>query len=536
MRTARLVAGSCALAVMLVATAVAGAGPTPPGIPAARVADVSGDVRAAIDDARARLEQAQERKSAPAVLAAAWGHLGDVFFIHDFAEQARTSYRRAAELEPGEFAWPYMLGMVELSTGDIAAAIQALDEALALAPDNHAARIRRGRALRDSGELTLAEEDFARALELMPGSAAALGGLGRVALERGRHQEAVELLEQALQQEPAASGLQHSLGMAYRGLGEVDRARHHLGLRGDRDPEIPDPLLSRVQMQSRSPQFFLELGLSLADRGDFEGALAMMARVLQLDPEHAHALLNSGELLARLDRFDEAHAVFTRLVEVDTASGDGLFYLGQVEELRGNPGAASEAYQKALEIEATHADARQALAGLLLQAGQFERAAEQYLRLAEASVTPAEQVEYRYWHGMAEIGAGDCHSAQASLEQADELSPQPIPAILEALVRLHSTCIRGDAVSLQQMTDIAERLYNANPGLDSAETLAMVYAASGRFDDAVDLQAHAIFEALKNNMLGQRPELQQNLARYESGEPALQPYASLAALSARRAN
>ena len=41
-----------------------------------------------------------------------------------------------------------------------------------------------------------------------------------------------------------------------------------------------------------------------------------------------------------------------------------------------------------------------------------------------------------------------------------------------------------------------------------------------RFDDAVDLQMQAIFEALKTGELAQRPDLRENLERYEAGQPA----------------
>ncbi|MEL7373868.1 MAG: hypothetical protein AAGJ36_05345, partial [Pseudomonadota bacterium] len=55
---------------------------------------------------------------------------------------------------------------------------------------------------------------------------------------------------------------------------------------------------------------------------------------------------------------------------------------------------------------------------------------------------------------------------------------------------------------------------------------AMVYAALDRFEDAVDLQAEAMFEVLKLTGLERRPELQADMARYRSGQPALRAYAA----------
>jgi len=512
------------VAAILVAGSAVQADPLLPKIPASQLEKVPETVRAAIDEARRAVAEGVESGEEPGARAEDWGRLGDVLFVHGFDEPAKHAYRQAAELAPAEFAWHYLLGMVDLSAGNLADAIKALDIALRLEPDNHAAHVRRGRAHLGSGELSAAESDFRRALALEPESAAALGGLGRVAVARERYDEAVKWLEKALAVEPAADLLQHPLGMAYRGLGEVDKARYHLGLRGDREPQVADPLLARVQSRSRSPQFYLQLGLDLADQGDLEGALAMMGRVLRLEPGNTRALLNSGELLARLDRLNDAHAVFQRLAEAQPDSGQPHYYIGQVEELRGNPAAAIAAYRDALSSEETHAQARAALARQLLESGEPEAAVRQFDRLAKTAGTTEAQLRHRYWQAIAEISAGHCDRAHDILERARALSDQPVAALVDAQVRLRSTCLPAGAGQLAEVVSTAEQLYDASPALH-AETLAMAYAASGRFDEAVDLQMQAIFEAAKDGSIAARPDLRKNLARYESGTAAVVPYA-----------
>lgn len=497
----------------------------PPEIPASQRDGMPEPVRTAIADARRAVITAEEYAESPAALAAAWGGLGDVFFVHGFDEPAREAYRKAAELAPAEFAWHYLLGMVEFSAGNLAGATAALDTALGLEPDNHAARIRRGRVHLQSGSLSAAEADFRRALEIQPDSAAALGGLGRVAVAQERYGEAVEWLQKALTLEPGADLLQHPLGMAYRGLDQLDQARRHLELRGNREPQVADPLLARVQSRSRSPQFYLQLGLDLADQGDLDGSLAMMARVLRLEPANARALLNSGELLARLGRLVDARAVFERLADAEPDSGQAHYYIGQVEELRDDPAAALAAYRKALEIDETHAQARAALARKLLENGEAQAAVSQFDRLAESAVTTEEELRYRYWQAMAEIRAGRCERARAAIERARALSDLPVAAVTDAHVRLHATCVPAKAGRLAEIVSAAERLYDASPGRESAETLAMAYAAAGRFNEAIDLQMQAVFEAVKDGSITARPDLQENLARYESGETAAVPYA-----------
>jgi len=524
MKRACLILGLGLWSLAAVADAAAAQAPRIPAPAEAQLAAVPQSVRSALEEAQNRLRQAINSSAAPADQAAAWAHLGDVFFVHEFNDEARTSYQRAVALDPRRFEWHYLLGMLELSMGNVAAAINAMDAAIALDPDNYPARIRRGRALLDSAELARAEADFDVALALSPNSAAALGGLGRVALERAEYREAVELLSRAITLDPGASRLNHSLGMAYRGLGELDRARYHLAHSGEREESVDDPLLARVQSKSRSPQFLLELGLGLADRGDLEGGLAIMARVLRLEPKNVQALLNAGELLARLDRLEDAHAVFLRLAEADPGSGVAQFYIGQIEEIRGKPADAIESYRKALELDAAYTDAREALLRVLLQTGEPKASARGFRELLAAATSPPEQAKYNYWLGLTEIAQGNCAGAREAIARANELSPQPLAEYLDALIRIDSTCARPSGERLGELVATGEQLYDFNTGLDSAEMLAMAYAANGRFDDAVDLQRYAIFEAVKGGVLSQRPALQDNLARYESGKPAARPY------------
>lgn len=53
--------------------------------------------------------------------------------------------------------------------------------------------------------------------------------------------------------------------------------------------------------------------------GDLEGALESWSRVLELRPQRFEAWMQSGVLLARLERLDEARAAFARAMELDPA-------------------------------------------------------------------------------------------------------------------------------------------------------------------------------------------------------------------------
>jgi len=501
-------------------TATAGLEP----IPELPLEQVAAPVRRALSEARDRLDHALSGDVADAVLAEAFGHLADVSFAHDLTAQARAAYRNAIELRPERQEWHYLLGLVEISEGRLDAGIAALDQAIDLYPRDFAVLIHRARARLQRGDLDAAAADFERARGLVPEAPAVLGGLGRVALERQQYQRAIELFEQALERAPAASRLHHFLGRAYRAVGDRERARDHLEQAGEAAEPFPDPVLDQVRQLSRSPQFYLEAGLSQAGLGQLEGAERMLARARELAPDDPDVVRNHGDVLARLGRLDQARAAFSELVELDPESPQAHFYLGQAEELGGRLDAALAAYQRAIEVGATDPAVEESIAHIMLRKGDTTEAGARFARLAETAEEVADAARFRYWQGLVELAAGRCGTAAGWLEQAHTLTDGYSEAVVTALARMHASCLPPETVDLDQALEWAQLVYDARPGLRSAATLAMVHAARGEFDDAIDYQAQAMFEAVKRGILTERPELEQNMARYREGRPAPMPF------------
>jgi Tfp pilus assembly protein PilF len=335
----------------------------------------------------------------------------------------------------------------------------------------------------------------------------------------------MDYLERALALDPAASQLHHSLGMAYRGLGDIEQARYHLERRGNRPATINDPLLDAVRGKSRSPQFYVEMGLELAADGRLEEAALALQRAVQLDPDNRAALLNAGELLARLGNTEQSRALFERLAALDPEDSRAWFYLGQLDELQSRPDVALEHYRRALAADPAATDARLAVADLLFSRREFAGAATEYGRLREAAGPTDQQPLYGLLLAASHLGGGDCERALEAAEQALADTGPPSVDLVAMVARLRATCGPDVPDRRQAGVELAEQLYQEVPGRESAETLALAYAGVGLFDEAVELQMQAIFEALKTGELPQRPDLRENLERYERQERAPAAYA-----------
>jgi tetratricopeptide (TPR) repeat protein len=494
-------------------------------LPAEDLASVAQPVREALTVARERVEKARDGNANEIALAEAYGNLADVSFAHDLSALARVAYGNALTLRPDRQEWHYLLGLLEISEGDLEAGIASLTRAIELFPDDHAALIRRGRAFLEAGEFQRAASDFQAAARIVPESPAVLGGLGRAGFQLGEHEAAVNLLEMALERAPQANALHQPLGMAYRALGNTEQARYHLSRSGEVREPVNDPVLDRIRRLSRSPQFYLEAGLGQAEQGNYAQAAALLQQAHLLAPEDDRILRELGEVLARAGELDAARDAFTALIERSTVDAEAYVLLGQVEELRGDFDAALAAYRDALSIDPDFADARESIAFARFNQGAFGEAAERFAELAEASEEPAEQARFVYWQAMIDLAQERCAEAADRLAQARALTEDRDADVLTAVARLRASCLQAGEAELEEAMGWAEALYESAPGIETAATRAMVHAARGEFDDAVDFQAQAMFEALKRyGNLDGRPDLQAAMARYQEGRAAERPF------------
>jgi tetratricopeptide (TPR) repeat protein len=126
---------------------------------------------------------------------------------------------------------------------------------------------------------------------------------GEMFMSQGRWEEAIQTFTAALRIEPNNAALHSNLGMAYY-------------FHGDSAAAIPE-LQAAVRLDQARVDALHGLGLALADRGDFEGAIAAF-RVSSR--EHPAAYYNLGNALEQRDHRKEATAAYIRYLASSPAA------------------------------------------------------------------------------------------------------------------------------------------------------------------------------------------------------------------------
>ena len=319
-RTVLAAAGVCVVVAAGVTIGVMRRGTTAPAAGSAVVTFPNPDttlmqprVAQAISDARRTL-----RRNAGS--AAAWGKLGAVCDAHLLYAEAETCYRRAQQLAPGEFRWPYLLAIVLDTQGAPANEVnRQFEAARTIVPNFPPLFVRLGDALVRQGRLADARNAYARAVELDTDFAMAHRSLGQVTLAMGDPQAALGHLQRAAQYAPNDSLVYAGMAQAYTRLGDTSAAAAATAQtrRLPRDLGLPDPIRFEVESLGVSSELCDKRAARRMAAGDFNGALEDLGIVEETRPRDAGVQYRIGLALENLGRRDEAIARYRRATRID---------------------------------------------------------------------------------------------------------------------------------------------------------------------------------------------------------------------------
>ena len=141
--------------------------------------------------------------------------------------EAAAYFEEALKLRPQSDVARSMLAKVEHSRGNLAAARQNIDAAIAANPLNAEYRYVRGLILLSLGESAAAEEELALAGRLAPFFGDTFNQLGHLAARRGDWALAAHRYEEAVVAEPGEAAYHMNLAGAYQRLGRESDAEKH---------------------------------------------------------------------------------------------------------------------------------------------------------------------------------------------------------------------------------------------------------------------------------------------------------------------
>jgi tetratricopeptide (TPR) repeat protein len=464
-----------------------------------------------------RLEQQDRSRDERA---SAYGEFGQLLLAAGFRATAAACFTNAERLAPTELRWPYYLAHIHRADGRSLDAAAAFERAVRADASFMPALVWLGNSYLDQGRPEDAKRYFQQALALRPDAVAALFGMGRAALALKDYQAAVAHLERALSLDPSAGAVHQPLGLAYRGLGRTPEAERHLSHR-EAVAEIrpsPDPLDVHVTVETAVG--YQVRGQRALEAGDFEGAIALLRRAVELAPDDPALRHRYGTALALGGDPAAARAEFETLTRRWPRYEKGQYSLGLIKADEGDLQGALTAFRRSVAAAPNFLEARLQLAHLLRRTGSPRAALPDYSQILE--VDPR-VIEARFGRAMSLVSLGRFPEAKAELEQGRTLHPEEAGFTL-ALARLLAASPDDTARDGSRAITLLDGIPESQRRIEWGVVRAMALAESGRFDEAVRVQ-RAVIASLEKNGSPQLARTQTGVLRlYESRRPTRTPW------------
>ncbi len=482
---------------------------------------VEDSVETQLNERYAALTARQKDSVTPtADLGREFGEMGTLLLAAGFRDPAEAALLNAEALAPGDMRWPYYLGDLYRTKGDIPSAVAAFERARRLAPNDVPTMIWLGEAALDQGRPDAAEPLFTKALSLDPRSVAAHYGLGRTALARKDYARAAQNLEQALALDSKASVIHYSLALAYRGLGDARNAELHLQQRGTVQIQ-PDPLRKSLDDLLHSALTYEKNADVAGNRSEWPEAAEYLRKAVALAPTRASPRHKLGTALFYMGDRQGAFEEFQEAVRLSPGFAPAHYALGVLHEETGQHQQAIESFSAAIKFEPNNVDARLGLADALRRSGQLEASLSEYERIS--TIDPG-SVKARFGHAAALIRLKRYQEARDRLAEAMDRYPGE-PAFARVAARLFAAAPDNRVRDGRRALAIAQALVNQRPRtMELAETMAMASAEAGQYGDAVRWQREAIEAAERTGRSDMMKRLAGNLELYQTGRPCRTPW------------
>ncbi len=341
--------------------------------------------------------------------------------------------------------------------------------ALEVTEDNFVMHINLGLALYSQGFVDEANSHYRQALQIKPGSPKAHNNLAVLLIEQGAMEEATKHCRQALRFRPDFADAHSNLGSALAKAGKLDEAIEHFH------------------------------------------------QALKIEPDHIGTHNNLGSALAIKGKLDEAVGYYRRALRLNPNNELTLTNLGKALRLQNKLDEAITCYKESLRLKPDQPGAHRNLAMILFRQGKLDEAIIHYeysIQFKEDQPFVLNKLGENYFL------RGEIKEAFRCWNKVLELEPEWVGAInnLAWIKATHpDTDIRNPDEAVQLALRACKLTEHNRP--DILDTLAVAYAAAGRYGEAIETAQKALGLAEATNQQQLADEIQRHLELFRCSQP-----------------
>ena len=305
-----------------------------------------------------------------------------------------------------------VLSSYRTRNGDSAGALEAVEKALEIDPENQAAQLRKAELLVDTGYRDKNEESISAGQAIVdevlgtnPSNPEALFVRAKIEMAQLDPKAAAQTLRSALDVKPDWSQARFVLGSALMLLGDQNGARAEMARAVELDPAHLEARRSLARIHS--------------SLGEHEYAIEQGRIYLRERPDDTRIQIQVAQSLVHLGKRDEAFAELEKISE-DARDADAWYAIGRLYMAQGRAADAREALLASLEGRPGHPDILRSLHRIDSNSG---RLAESAARIRAAVEADPDNAALALLEGSVSLAEGNTAGAEAAFKRAVELDP-----------------------------------------------------------------------------------------------------------------
>ena len=311
--------------------------------------------------------------------------LGDAYYQQGSHEQARTSYQRTIELDPGLERYFFSQGKATFDAEQFDMAIESFSKFLLIYPEDIEAAYLLGRSYEASGDTENALRLYGRTLELDANYTDVLMRSAQIYKGQNDQQNALALLIKLIAIEPTNVEAHYLSGILYIELERPEEALEAFLVTTRLNPDHLDAhyqiaslyeqqgdidnVIRRyetiIRLDSSKADPFLRLGALYLRRGDKDNVIRVYEPGLEIEPNHPHAQYNLAVIFEEREDNEKAIKHFKLANRYDDGHFDWHFryahlldrYAETLEDYDTYAAMAVEEYNKAINLKSDYAPA-----------------------------------------------------------------------------------------------------------------------------------------------------------------------------------
>lgn len=404
---------------------------------------------------RQLVEEAHRELRADASDPNRWMKLGMAFEAHSEAGQAVPLYEEALVLAPNKARWWYRLAMARQGSDQLEAALEAMDQVVALNDRYAPAHWRRGLWLLETAKEEEARASFQRSLQVDPQDPAGFIGLLQVSLRLGENEEVIRRLEGSpLLRGPNGPWASKLLGTAYQRSGREEEARVLLANSKEAKPVYRDAWNSELDQYRRGLASINRQARNLIAAGQAPQAITILERAREQDGKHVPILRTLGAAYAAAGRTKDALEVLLAAADLEPENTELRIDAAWAYAMHGELQSALSEVLEILGESPENNKAHVLHAQLLMDLGRNEEAIAAFAKAMEHGARqPAMLVDI----GKKQLELGQLPEALTSFVLAGEQDPASTGAFIgQAIVQIELKELDAAGAALERAEALAK--------------------------------------------------------------------------------